>query len=79
MKQYEPRHASMSPDDRWRVAHMIEAAEQALAFLNRRSRGDLDTDAMLRLALTPMGANADHTPTTIVARLRAQTIRFRAV
>jgi len=34
---------------------MIEAAAQALAFLNRRLRGDLDTDAMLRLAFTPDG------------------------
>ena len=42
----------MSPDDRWRVAHMIEAAEQALAFVAGRHRTDLDTDAMLRLALT---------------------------
>ena len=42
----------MSPDDRWRVAHMVEAAEQALAFVAGRDRTNLDTDAMLRLALT---------------------------
>ena len=42
----------MSPDDRWRVRHMIEAAEQALAFVAGRDRSDLDGDAMLRLALT---------------------------
>ncbi|MGE0386743.1 MAG: DUF86 domain-containing protein [Gammaproteobacteria bacterium] len=42
----------MSPDDRWRVGHMIEAAEQALAFVAGRRRSDLDTDAMLLLALT---------------------------
>ncbi len=42
----------MSPDDRWRVRHMIEAAEQALAFTRGRQREDLDADAMLRLALT---------------------------
>lgn len=42
----------MSPDDRWRVAHMIEAAEHALAFTAGRSRADLDSDVMLRLALT---------------------------
>jgi uncharacterized protein with HEPN domain len=42
----------MSPDDRWRIGHMIEAAEQALRFVVGRSRADLDTDAMLRLALT---------------------------
>ena len=42
----------MSPDDRWRVRHMIEAAEQALSFSQGRSRADLDSDAMLRMALT---------------------------
>ena len=42
----------MSPDDRWRVGHMIEAAEAALEFVAGRSRADLDTDAMLRMALT---------------------------
>ncbi|MGA8052704.1 MAG: HepT-like ribonuclease domain-containing protein [Burkholderiales bacterium] len=42
----------MSPDDRWRIFHMIEASEQALAFVAGRVRADLDTDAMLRLALT---------------------------
>ena len=42
----------MSPDDRWRVRHMVDAAEQALAFVQGRQRADLDTDAMLRLALT---------------------------
>jgi uncharacterized protein with HEPN domain len=41
----------MSPDDRWRVLHMIEAAEQALAFVAGRERAALDSDAMLRLAL----------------------------
>ena len=42
----------MSPDDRWRILHMREAAEQALSFAAGRVRQDLDTDAMLRLALT---------------------------
>jgi uncharacterized protein with HEPN domain len=42
----------MSPDDRWRIRHMIEAADQAVAFLQGRQRGDLDTDTMLCLAVT---------------------------
>jgi uncharacterized protein with HEPN domain len=42
----------MSPDDRWRVSHMIEAAEQALAFVDGRRVADLETDPMLRFALT---------------------------
>ncbi len=42
----------MSPDDLWRVRHMIDAADQALAFVRGRKRADLDGDPMLRLALT---------------------------
>jgi len=42
----------MSPDDRWRIVHMIEAAGQALVFVQGRNRADLEGDAMLRLALT---------------------------
>lgn len=42
----------MSPDDRWRIGHMIEAAEQALAFVTGRRRTDLDRDPMLLMALT---------------------------
>ena len=42
----------MSPDDQWRIGHMVEAAEQALTFVTNRDRSDLDSDVMLRLALT---------------------------
>lgn len=42
----------MSPDDRWRIGHMIEAAEDALTFVQGRQRADLDQDRMLCLALT---------------------------
>ena len=31
----------MTPDDRWRVTHMVEAAEQALGFVRGRDRADL--------------------------------------
>ncbi len=44
--------ARPEPDDRWRVGHMIDAASQALAFVDRRKREDLASDLMLRLALT---------------------------
>jgi len=43
----------MSPADRWRIGHMIEASEQALAFVAGRSRADLDGDAMLLALLRP--------------------------
>ena len=42
----------MSPDDFWRVGHMIDAASQALAFVEGRKRVDLEGDPMLRLVLT---------------------------
>lgn len=42
----------MSPDDQWRIGHMVEAAEQALTFVAGRDRSDLDSDVMLRRALT---------------------------
>lgn len=38
----------MSPDDRWRLLHIVEAIEQAQAFVNRRARSDLEHDVMLR-------------------------------
>lgn len=38
--------------DRARVLHMQDATRQALEFAANRSRADLDTDAMLMLALT---------------------------
>jgi len=43
----------MSPEaDRVRLRHMLDAARQALAFVDGRSKADLDSDAMLLLALT---------------------------
>ncbi len=42
----------MSPADRWRIKHMIEAAQQALSFVENRRRDDLEDDPMLCLALT---------------------------
>jgi uncharacterized protein with HEPN domain len=42
----------MSPDDLIRLRHMAEAAQHALGFVQGRQRADLDTDTMLRFALT---------------------------
>jgi uncharacterized protein with HEPN domain len=42
----------MSPDDRWRILHMIDAAALAQSFVVGRQRTDLDLDAMLTMALT---------------------------
>jgi uncharacterized protein with HEPN domain len=41
----------MQDEDRIRIGHMIEAAEDALRFIADRSRSDLDTDRMLLFAL----------------------------
>jgi uncharacterized protein with HEPN domain len=39
-------------DDNVRLAHMLHAASQAVAFIEGRSRADLDADLQLSLALT---------------------------
>jgi uncharacterized protein with HEPN domain len=41
----------LSPDERTRVEHMIEAAETVGRFVSGRSRNDLDGDEMLVFAL----------------------------
>jgi uncharacterized protein with HEPN domain len=39
-------------EDRVRLQHMLDASHQAIAFIAGRSRGDLDSDMQLTLALT---------------------------
>ena len=41
----------MSPRDRIRLRHMVDASEEALRFAQGRTRADLETDLMLRFAL----------------------------
>ena len=41
----------MSPRDRVRLRHMVDAMEAAARFAQGRSRADLDRDEMLRFAL----------------------------
>ena len=41
----------MSPHDRWRLQHMIEAAESTQKFIAGRERADLDKDQMLVFAI----------------------------
>lgn len=48
-----PRKARQSAvDDRVRVEHMVEAARDILSFVRGRARNDLESDAMLRRAVT---------------------------
>ena len=47
-----PRDPALAgPGDRERLGHMLDAARDAVAFIESRRREDLDTDAMLRRAL----------------------------
>jgi uncharacterized protein with HEPN domain len=41
----------MSPDDFWRIGHMLDAIRAALGFVEGRGRPDLDDDRMLQFAL----------------------------
>ena len=41
----------MSPHDRWRLQHMIEAAESTQKFISGRERADLGRDQMLVFAI----------------------------
>jgi len=44
----------MQPEDRVRLRHLVDAATTAQQFVEGRGRSDLDTDEMLRLALTKL-------------------------
>jgi uncharacterized protein with HEPN domain len=44
----------MRPDDQIRIRHMADAARKATTFTADRTRVDLDTDELLRLALTKL-------------------------
>lgn len=53
---YESRRCLFmrQPDDSTRLEHLIEAAEKAVAYAADRDRSALDTDELLRLALTKL-------------------------
>jgi uncharacterized protein with HEPN domain len=44
----------MRPDDHTRLAHLREAATKAIGYAGNRSRSDLDSDELFRLALTKL-------------------------
>jgi uncharacterized protein with HEPN domain len=44
----------MPPPDEARLRHLVEAAKKAIAFSEGRTRQDLDSDEMLRLAVTKL-------------------------
>ena len=45
----------MRPEDRIRLRHLTEAASKAIAYSASRQRADLDSDELLRLALSASG------------------------
>ena len=45
------------PDDLVRLRHLRDAAEKAIAFSAGKTRGSLDDDELLRLALTKLVEN----------------------
>jgi uncharacterized protein with HEPN domain len=62
----------MSPDDRWRIQHMVEATEAALRFVRGRSREDLDSDEQLCMALTRAVEIVGEAATQVSAAGRAE-------
>jgi uncharacterized protein with HEPN domain len=44
----------MTQPDETRLRHLVAAAEKAVSYAAQRSREDLDTDELLRLALTKL-------------------------
>ncbi len=44
----------MRPEDQTRIRHLVDAARTARQFVEGRDRADLNTDEMLRLALTKL-------------------------
>jgi uncharacterized protein with HEPN domain len=63
----------MSPDDRIRLQHMADAAEAALRFCQGRMRADLDSDDMLRFALTRAVEILGEAASRVSEEARAQT------
>ena len=62
----------MPPDDDARLRHLVDAAETAIRFLERRSRADLDDDEMLRLALTKLVETVGDAAKQVTPETRAQ-------
>jgi uncharacterized protein with HEPN domain len=62
----------MSRLDDIRINHMIEAARKAVTFAEDRSRADLDTDEMLRLALVKLVEIVGEAAKQVTDEARAQ-------
>ncbi len=49
--EVDKQRCSMFEDDSVRIRHILDAAREAVAFSQGRSRADLDTDRRLNLSL----------------------------
>jgi uncharacterized protein with HEPN domain len=63
----------MNPDDHIRLQHMSDAAEAAQRFCQGRTRADLDSDDMLRFALTRAVEIVGEAASKVSADARAET------
>jgi uncharacterized protein with HEPN domain len=68
-------------DDRVRLQHMLDAARQALTFIQGRQRGDLDRDLQLTLALTRLIEILGEAAKNVSEqeRLRTEDVPWRAI
>jgi uncharacterized protein with HEPN domain len=61
----------MSPDDRVRLRHMVDAIDSALRFSRDRIRADFDTDEMLQFAVVRAVEVVGEAANKVSADLRA--------
>jgi uncharacterized protein with HEPN domain len=59
------------PRDDERIAHMVEACEEGLAFASERTRADLDADRILQLALCKLIENVGEAAKAVTPAFRA--------
>ena len=59
------------PRDEERIAHMVEACEEGLAFVAGRARSDLDSDRVLLLALCKLIENVGEAAKAVTEPFRA--------
>jgi uncharacterized protein with HEPN domain len=61
----------MTPDDRVRLQHLVDALNSAIRFARGRERGELDSDEMLLFALTRAIEIAGEAASRVTAETKA--------
>ena len=67
-----PRRSMTQPRDDERIAHMVEACEEGMAFVVGRARADLDDDRVLQLALCKLIENVGEAAKAVTPEFRAK-------